>query len=61
MQAKDIPDGALLAKLDALIRRGLLTGCACGCRGDFGLTEKGRLLLADLTGEAPDVVLQDAS
>ena len=25
----------VLAKCRALIRRGLITGCACGCRGDF--------------------------
>lgn len=69
MQAKDIPDAALLdavaavntrrrgwaflsdleeafpafppkvvrAKAAALIRRRLLKGCACGCRGDFEL------------------------
>lgn len=27
----------LLAKLKRLIKRGLITGCACGCRGDFEL------------------------
>lgn len=30
------------AKMKALIKRGLLGGCWCGCRGDFHLTDKGR-------------------
>jgi hypothetical protein len=30
------------AKMAMLIRAGLSTGCACGCRGDFELTTKGR-------------------
>jgi hypothetical protein len=29
------PPKVLLAKLAALVRRGVLDGCACGCRGDF--------------------------
>lgn len=29
------------AKMSQLIKRGLVDGCACGCRGDFRLTEKG--------------------
>lgn len=32
-----IPYKVLRAKADRLIRRGLLDGCACGCRGDFRL------------------------
>jgi hypothetical protein len=35
----------VLAKCHALLRRDLINGCVCGCRGDFNLTEKGRLLL----------------
>lgn len=31
----------ILAKANALIRRGLMTGCTCGCRGDFELTAAG--------------------
>jgi hypothetical protein len=38
----DVPDRLLLAKMDGLIRRGLVDGCTCGCRGDFVLTAKGR-------------------
>jgi len=31
-----------LAKMRMLIRKGVVDGCGCGCRGDFILTEKGR-------------------
>lgn len=34
------------AKMVMLIRRDLVDGCPCGCRGDFVLTDKGRLFLA---------------
>lgn len=37
-----LPEKLVLAKMRGLIRRGLVSGCACGCRGDFKLTEKGR-------------------
>lgn len=33
--APDVPIKVLLAKCKSLIKRGLLTGCTCGCRGDF--------------------------
>ena len=40
-----MPDGAppklQLAKMRMLMRRGLVDGCDCGCRGDFDLTDKG--------------------
>lgn len=39
--------GLLLAKCEALIKRGLLDGCTCGCRGDFELTTKGEAFLAE--------------
>jgi len=39
------PPKVALAKMRALIKRGLVSGCSCGCRGDFELTDKGRLLL----------------
>mgnify|MGYP001557831307 FL=1 len=39
------PEKVMLAKCASLIRRGLIDGCACGCRGDFRITEKGRELL----------------
>lgn len=31
----------ILAKMRQLNKRGLITGCFCGCRGDFEITEKG--------------------
>lgn len=35
------PDRLVIAKMAALIRRRLVDGCACGCRGDFEITDKG--------------------
>lgn len=37
----DFPHKVVRAKLHALLRRRLIVGCCCGCRGDFGLTERG--------------------
>lgn len=31
------PPKVALAKMRAMIRKGLIDGCACGCRGDFRL------------------------
>lgn len=42
---KKIAGKLLLAKMNQLIRRGLVDGCGCGCRGDFVLTDKGRAAL----------------
>ena len=42
----EYPEAVLLRKLQHLVRRGLLDGCACGCRGDFTITDAGRVLLA---------------
>ena len=44
------PDKLVLAKMRMLIRRGVVTGCSCGCRGDFEITEKGEALLASTSG-----------
>jgi hypothetical protein len=33
------PPKLQLAKMRMLIRRGIVQGCPCGCRGDFYLTE----------------------
>ena len=41
-----VPEKVLMAKLDALVRRGLIDGCTCGCRGDFFLLPAGRAMLA---------------
>jgi hypothetical protein len=35
----------VLAKMKRLINRGLVKGCACGCRGDFEITQKGEAFL----------------
>jgi len=46
----DAPKKLAHAKMNTLIRRGLVDGCSCGCRGDYVLTEKGKELL-ELIGE----------
>lgn len=33
----NLPEKVVLAKLRGLVKRGMITGCACGCRGDFEL------------------------
>jgi hypothetical protein len=43
-----LPGKLILAKMRMLIRRGLVGGCGCGCRGDFELTAKGREYLATM-------------
>lgn len=35
------PGKLVLAKMRMLIRRGVVKGCPCGCRGDFEITPKG--------------------
>lgn len=37
----NVPRCVLRKKMENLIRKGLVEGCACGCRGDFRLTFKG--------------------
>jgi hypothetical protein len=44
------PDRVLRAKLGTLVRRGLLDGCDCGCRGDWVILPKGREALARMEG-----------
>lgn len=39
------PEKVALAKMRALIRRGLVDGCPCGCGGAFTLTAAGRARL----------------
>lgn len=34
-----------LSKMRMLLRRGLVGGCPCGCRGDWLITQKGRAWL----------------
>lgn len=44
---RHFPFKVVAAKLSKLLKRGLVTGCDCGCRGDWELTAKGRTALAD--------------
>ena len=37
----EVPPKVIRAKLHNLLRRGFITGCCCGCRGDFELTTNG--------------------
>lgn len=37
----DIPPKVIRAKAAKLIKRGLMTGCTCGCRGDLEVTALG--------------------
>jgi hypothetical protein len=38
---KDTPEKLVLGKMRQLMKRGIVTGCCCGCRGDFEITPKG--------------------
>lgn len=49
----DIPYKVGLAAMANLIKRGLVEGCTCGCRGDFEITDKGREVLK--ANEKPSV------
>jgi hypothetical protein len=37
----DVPEKLVLVKMCMMICRGVVTGCPCGCRGDFEITDKG--------------------
>jgi hypothetical protein len=37
----DLPGNLFRAKMGKLINKGYLTGCNCGCRGDYEVTPKG--------------------
>lgn len=41
------PQKLVLAKMRTLIRRELVSGCACGCRGDFEIAPKGQALVKE--------------
>jgi hypothetical protein len=43
----EIPHKLVLAKARKVIRRKLIDGCPCGCRGDFEVTAAGRALLRE--------------
>lgn len=42
---EEIPRKVMLSKLRNMIEKGIIDGCACGCRGDFELTQKGKDIL----------------
>lgn len=46
---KAFPSGCnnnlIKAKMGQMIKKGLVDGCNCGCRGDYEITEKGKQLL----------------
>lgn len=39
------PPKVVLSAIARAIRQGLADGCTCGCRGDFWVTENGKLIL----------------
>lgn len=43
------PFKVVMAKLRSLIKRGLIAGCGCGCRGDFWVTDKGEAAIVNRT------------
>ena len=36
------PENLIIAKMAQMIKKGVLDGCPCGCRGDYEITDKGR-------------------
>ena len=44
----NLDDSLVLAKMRMLIKKGLVDGCPCGCRGDFVITQKGLDRIKDL-------------
>jgi hypothetical protein len=42
----DLPGNLFRAKMGKLINKGYLTGCNCGCRGDYEVTDKGLAFIA---------------
>lgn len=43
----NLPGRLFRAKMGQLIKRGLLTGCSCGCRGSYEVTNKGHQYLEE--------------
>lgn len=42
---ENLPDKLVVAKMRNLIKKGLIDGCGCGCRGDYVLADKGKQVL----------------
>ncbi|MDR9836802.1 MULTISPECIES: hypothetical protein [Herbaspirillum] len=51
-----VPAKVALAKMAAMIRKGLVNGCACGCRGDFLITDQGRTMLTAALAQTTETV-----
>lgn len=53
----EAPEKVVLAKLRSLIKRKLINGCPCGCRGDFETPEYTQRWMAEARsgGQAPPV------
>jgi hypothetical protein len=49
----ELPDRLFRAKMGKLINKGYLTGCNCGCRGDYEVTAKGLALIQASPADAP--------
>lgn len=49
----ETPHKVVLAKMRQLMKRGLVKGCGCGCRGDFEITDEGRAFLASAPKQLP--------
>lgn len=47
------PDKIIIRKMAQLIKRDLVSGCPCGCRGDYEITQKG---IDFLTPQDPSVL-----
>lgn len=43
----NVPEKVILAKIRRLDRRGVISGCGDGCRGDLEVADKGRQMLAE--------------
>lgn len=43
----ETPQKVALAKMRSLLKRGLVDGCGCGCRGDFTITTLGLERIAE--------------
>lgn len=50
-----MPKKVVLAKLRKLMKAGYITGCDCGCRGDYELLDKARDEFGDEFGDLESV------
>lgn len=44
----DMPLKVVIAKMRKLINKGWVDGCACGCRGDYEITNEGHKALREM-------------